>query len=422
MLTIYLIKGFPEYAATSLSDAQSLYTALQDPSTTANSATIDRVAQKLPPFVQSDNGEALVLSSVDDANGNISSWVTSATDTIAFAIGDPSATTDLAYTVANVSTIAGNTRTGTLALNTDRLQCAVSGSFGRPTRGASPQFLAHIRKANTLTGYTETLARLPVQVLPGVLTATTQQEDQANISLAGDYASQAHAWANLANTAYANANTAATNANTYAFASLGYSQDSQNYANWSRANANLSNGFAITAAAANTNANLFAFNANLSAFNANLSAFNANLSAFNANANATAAASSAGTASTAATAAQANANIAVAYATPATTTVLTPGANVSWNMAANVTASLIANQNFNLTITAFADGGTGLLHIKQNASGNWVASSWSVTGGNIAWPGNVNPTLTATANYFDEFSFVAHGTTIRGAYVQGYAL
>lgn len=176
-MTIYLIKGYIDQAATSLADAQSLYTALLDPSTATNNATIGRINGKLENLVQSDTGEPLVISSIDDANGTYSSWVTDAGTTLAVGLGDPDPSTAFQYAGTSSFAISGNTRTGTLALNTDALKSALSGSFSArslaPLRGGKldNQFYLQIQK--TTGGVTRTMALLPIIVFPGIIAATS---------------------------------------------------------------------------------------------------------------------------------------------------------------------------------------------------------------------------------------------------------
>lgn len=174
-MTLYLLKGYLDVAATSLSDAQALFTALGDPSTSANIAAIERITGKVESLVQSDSGEPLVLSSIDSAAGTISSWVTDASTTVAFAVGDPDPSNSFQYANANVSTISGNTRIGTIALNGAALKAALSGSYTYRSAlaargpGANREFYAQVQK--TTSGVTKTVALLPVQVEPGVIAA-----------------------------------------------------------------------------------------------------------------------------------------------------------------------------------------------------------------------------------------------------------
>lgn len=160
-VTIYLLNGYLDYVATSLADAQALLAALDDPGDLDNVAIIDRVTGRVKPVVQSDTGEPLVISSIDDTAGTISSWITDADTTVALGLGAPDASQSFLYASTSGLTISGNTRVGTLALNTAELQRAIG--LGRPYTPFSVQ----IRK--TTGGVTETMGLISVHVMPGVL-------------------------------------------------------------------------------------------------------------------------------------------------------------------------------------------------------------------------------------------------------------
>jgi hypothetical protein len=160
-VTIYLVKGYLDVAATSVADAQALLGALADPAATDSGATIDRVTGKLDALVQSDSGEPLIISSVDDVAGTISSWVTDASTTLVVGLGDPDPAQAYLYASTLGLSISGNTRVGTLALNTVELERAVSAV--RPFR----PFTLQIRK--TTGGVTQTMGLLQVQVKQGVI-------------------------------------------------------------------------------------------------------------------------------------------------------------------------------------------------------------------------------------------------------------
>ena len=143
-MTIYLIKGYLGYAATTLADAQALLTALANPALAANQAAIDRITDKLETLVQGDTGEPIVLSSIDDTSGTYSAWVTDASTTLALGLGDPDPN--------------GNTRLATLALNTTALAAAVNrGRFLRP----APLTLQIL---TTTGGVTETRGLITLQI------------------------------------------------------------------------------------------------------------------------------------------------------------------------------------------------------------------------------------------------------------------
>jgi hypothetical protein len=163
-MTIYLVKGYLDVAATSLADAQALLAALADPADADSPAIIDRVTGKIETLVHSDSGEPLVISSVDDTTGTISSWITDGSTTLVAGLGDPDPTQSYTYASTLGFSISGNTRVGTLALNTEELNRAIG--LIRPFR----HFTLQLRK--TTGGVTQTMGLLNVQVKPGVLTGT----------------------------------------------------------------------------------------------------------------------------------------------------------------------------------------------------------------------------------------------------------
>lgn len=162
------------YAATSLADLNSLIAALANPGTAANSATISRVVNSLPALGQGDTAEPLSIYSYDAA-GTVSPWVYDPTVSLAVGLGDADPRGAFAYASTTAfSIVGGNHRDGTLSLATTALRDAVSlalrPGFGARVAGVGAQFILHLRK-RTADGATETLARIPVQVLPGVLEA-----------------------------------------------------------------------------------------------------------------------------------------------------------------------------------------------------------------------------------------------------------
>lgn len=167
-MTIYLVKGYLDVAATSLSDAQALLAALANPETSANAATIGRVTSRVETLVLGDTGETLTVSSIDDTAGTISSWVTDGTAALAFGLGDADISTGSTYASTSEFAIVGSTRTAVLSLNTEALRAALSGACGRPPRGRSTRFTAHLRLTSA-TGSVETIGLLPISVVPGVL-------------------------------------------------------------------------------------------------------------------------------------------------------------------------------------------------------------------------------------------------------------
>ncbi len=160
-MLLYLVKGYLDVAATSLADAQALLAALADPSDATNAAAIDRVVAKLPTLVQSDTGEPLTISSIDDTGGTISSWVTDGSTTVTVALGDTDPSQSFLYASATGLTVSGSTRVGTLDLDIAALARAVS------LAGPRPAFSLQVRK--TTSGIAQTMALLRVQVLPGVI-------------------------------------------------------------------------------------------------------------------------------------------------------------------------------------------------------------------------------------------------------------
>ncbi len=163
-MTIYLVKGYLDVAATSLADAQALLAALDDPSDADNAAIIDKVTGKLEALVQSDSGENLVISSIDDTAGTISSWVTDASTTVVVGLGDPDPTQSYLYASVLGLSISGSTRVGTLALNTAELTRAIA--MVRLNR----TFTLQIRK--TTGGVTQTMGLIGLQVKPGVISGS----------------------------------------------------------------------------------------------------------------------------------------------------------------------------------------------------------------------------------------------------------
>jgi hypothetical protein len=165
-VTIYLVKGYLDLAATTLADAQALLTALAEPADADNAAIIDKVTGKLETLVQSDSGEPLIISSIDDVAGTISSWVTDASTTLAVGLGDGDPQGSFLYASTIGFSISGNTRVGTIALNTELLRNAIAHRMG----GYNFRFGLQIRK--TTAGVTQTMGLLQVSIRPGVLTGT----------------------------------------------------------------------------------------------------------------------------------------------------------------------------------------------------------------------------------------------------------
>lgn len=171
-MTIYLLKDYPENAATSSSDATTLLSALANQATTANATAIANVESKFGALVAGDTGEPLIISSIDDTAGNVSSWVTDASTTLTVGLGDPDTNNNSLYASTLSFSIVGNTRTGTLALNTNEMLAAVNrGRFVSRCVGLAPSTLTlHIQK--TTNGATETVGMLRVRVIPPVIGGT----------------------------------------------------------------------------------------------------------------------------------------------------------------------------------------------------------------------------------------------------------
>lgn len=166
-MTIYLLKDYAGYAATSLADAMLLMAALANPGTSANAATIARVTGKFSALVQSDTGEPLTVSSIDDATGTISGWVTDSGVAVAVGLGDMDVLGGSTY-AANLSLdITGSTRTGNLALNTNEL---IGVMLNRGCGNRAVSLSLQIRK--TEDSVTETVGLFMVMVQPTVLASS----------------------------------------------------------------------------------------------------------------------------------------------------------------------------------------------------------------------------------------------------------
>ncbi len=169
-MILYLVSGYLDVAATSLADAKLLLAALADPATAANAATIARVTGKVESLVQSDSGEPLTISSIDDTSGTISSWVTDAGTTLAVGLGDPDTASADTYASTSSFSIGASSRSGTLALNTTALASALAAKISCQPRRTAAGFTLHIRK--TTAGVTKSVLVMRVMVAAGVLSAT----------------------------------------------------------------------------------------------------------------------------------------------------------------------------------------------------------------------------------------------------------
>ncbi len=166
-LNLYLINGRLDVAATSLADARALIVAIADPAIPANAAAVDRITGKIETLVCGDTGAPLEITSIDDAAGTISDWVTDPTQTVKIVIGDADPSGSRSYAATSNLAIVGNTRAGTIDLSTPALGAAITGGFGRPHRGISRSFLAQVIRTES-NGQSETLAVLPIKIVCGV--------------------------------------------------------------------------------------------------------------------------------------------------------------------------------------------------------------------------------------------------------------
>ena len=75
--------------------------------------------------------------------------------------------------------------------------------------------------------------------------------------------------------------------------------------------------------------------------------------------------------------------------------------------------------NANPTTFTFANPNAGasyILVVRQNAAGSYTIN-WP---GTVAWSGASTPTMTATANRYDVFTFIYDGSKYFGSYVQNF--
>lgn len=177
-MDLYFLKGYKEFAATSLADLQALAAAVADQTNAANQATIDRVLDQIDSIVLEDSAVPLNLYFYDSAS-TVSSWATDAAVTLTAALGTPDVGADYNLTSTSTFTVA-SPRVGALALDGAALRNALANSVafnwqvwpGQTYPGAgnlTGMFFLHVRK--TTAGKTETLGLLPLTVQAGVLTA-----------------------------------------------------------------------------------------------------------------------------------------------------------------------------------------------------------------------------------------------------------
>lgn len=180
-MKLYFYTGDMTRAATTTGDLSNLITALADPTTETNAATLDRIAGKIPDFVHSDTGEPIEFYFYESANV-VSTWSTDSNVSVTIGLGDPAASLDLTYASLAGLTVSSNARVGTLSLNTTNLANKLHevdvfsvGPFVAPPR--APMVL-QVRKSTG--GVTETVSMLPVNVSAGVL--STQPAPLAELS------------------------------------------------------------------------------------------------------------------------------------------------------------------------------------------------------------------------------------------------
>jgi len=169
-MKLYFLDSFPTYAATTTGDLSNLVTALADPTTATNAAMLDRIAAKIPDFVQSDTGEPLEFYFYDNAT-NISSWSTNSNIAVAVGLGDMDPKLEDTFASAASLTVSSNARVATLDLNTTELreklareQALSIGPFIRP-----PRAICSLQVRKSTAGVTKTVALVPVGVSAGVL-------------------------------------------------------------------------------------------------------------------------------------------------------------------------------------------------------------------------------------------------------------
>src|SRR3990167_3141989 len=104
-MDLYFLKGFLDVAATTLADLQALASALADPATEKNAATIDRVTGKIPFIVLQDSGVSLNLYFYDSA-ATASSWGTDAAVTLTAGLGTPDVGEDYLLVSTSTFTVA----------------------------------------------------------------------------------------------------------------------------------------------------------------------------------------------------------------------------------------------------------------------------------------------------------------------------
>ncbi len=93
--------------------------------------------------------------------------------------------------------------------------------------------------------------------------------------------------------------------------------------------------------------------------------------------------------------------------------VLTDGSTINWDISQGVVATVTLGGSRTMAAPTNLKVGTFMLHVIQDGSGNRTITWNSV----FKWPAGITPTLTATANRRDMFSFVCDGTNLYGSFI-----
>jgi hypothetical protein len=92
---------------------------------------------------------------------------------------------------------------------------------------------------------------------------------------------------------------------------------------------------------------------------------------------------------------------------------LTDGATINWNIAQGPVASVTLGDNRTIAAPTNLKVGTFILHVYQDGTGGRTLTWNSI----FKWPAAITPSLTATPNAHDMFSFVCDGTNLYGSYL-----
>ncbi len=99
-------------------------------------------------------------------------------------------------------------------------------------------------------------------------------------------------------------------------------------------------------------------------------------------------------------------------------TVLTDGANISWDAAENQACSVTLGDNRTLdNPTNLKDGATYILLVKQDGTGGRTLAFGSA----YKWPSGTVPILSTGVNAIDVFSFYSDGTSLFGNFSLNYS-